>query len=163
MTVIDLPQASGHKPAPATYQAPTVHFPPYNPELEFDLEEDDDDELEDAPVEPAVKTKPKPVSITIMPSVKPKRTRSRTRHTQSQPCSPRPSDAVLSSAIHAQNSSQTRPALHIRGASTSSSTFSSPELLTYASLPSSLPRGYFSSLHGRRPQSDVQRKPSLKS
>lgn len=164
MTVIDLPQSSGHKPAPATYHAPLVHFPPYNPEFEFDFDEDEDDLLEEERVEPPVRhDKPKPISITIMPSVKPKRTRSRTRHTQSQPCSPRPSalHTASSSTMQVHDAARRRPPLHTRAVSVSSSTLSSPELLTPAS-PSSLPRGYFSSHHGRQIRADIRREPSLK-
>lgn len=159
MTVINLPPSSGHKPAPATYHAPLVHFPPYNPEFDFDFDEDDDeDEPFDEPSQPTTKPKSKPVSITIVPSMKPKRTRSRTRATQSQPSSPRPSGGFSGfTTMQRRDTAPGRPSLHARGASVSSSTMSSPELSTASSSPSSLPKGYFSSLHGR-PQ--AQRQPS---
>lgn len=163
MTVINLPSTSGHKPAPATYHAPLVHFPPYNPELDFDL--DDEDDIEDEPVQTATKPRSKPVSITIVPSMKPKRTRSRTRHTQSQPSSPRPSESFDAATLMQRRETipaAGRPFLHHRGVSITSSNVSSPdELSTASSSPSSLPKGYFSTLHGRpAAQQPVQRKPS---
>lgn len=150
MTVINLPPTSGHKPAPATYHAPLVHFPPYNPELDFEF--DDEDEAEDLPIQPTPKPRSQPVSITIVPSMQPKRTRSRTRATQSLPSSPRPTSGFA--AMQRRETTAGRPSMHHRGTSaSSSSTLSSPELSTASASPSSLPKaGYFYPLHGRSPQ-----------
>lgn len=161
MTVINLPQPSGHKPAPATYHAPLVHFPPYNPELDFDFDDDEEDDAEDLSSPPASKPRSQPISITIVPSMQPKRTRSRTRATQSLPSSPRPASgfAVMQ---RRETTSAGRPSMHHRGTSvSSSSSASSPELSTASVSPSSLPKAsYFYPLHGRFPQQPVQRKPS---
>lgn len=159
MTVINLPPASGHKPAPATYHAPLVHFPPYNPELDFDFDDDDEEDAEALPVQPTTKPRSQPVSITIVPSMVPKRTRSRARATQSLPSSPRPASG-FTAMQRRETIPSGRPSFHHRGTSvSSSSSLSSPELLTASSSPSSLPKGYFS-LHRRPAQQPAQRKPS---